>query len=145
MIVRFPSPQDAKKRFDVGSNAAASGPSQIAGLATTLPESASTTAETLSSHTAKRRRVFRSAARPDGDLHGASGHRCVSFKLCVSSATRFEVSSRLTNITPLPSATANSGLAPSGIVPTTEPSAPLITVEFLPRPLKVKTRFVAGS
>src|SRR6266850_2811353 len=145
MTVRLPSPQDAKKEFELGSKAAASGPSQMAGVAMTLPESASTTAETLSSQTASRRRVLRSAARPEGDLHGASGQRWVSFRFCESSATRFGVSSALTKMAPLPSDTANSGLSPSGIEPTTEPSVALMTVEFLPRPLKVKTRLVAGS
>jgi len=41
-----------------------------------------------------------------------------------------EVSSALTKMAPLPSDTANSGLSPSGIEPTTEPSAALMTVEF---------------
>ena len=41
---------------------------------------------------------------------------------------------------PLPSATANSGLPPRGIVPTTVPSVALMAVAFFPRPLKVKTR-----
>src|SRR6266404_4363553 len=90
-------------------------------------------------------RLLRSLARPEGDLQGARGQRCVSFKFCESRTTMFEVSSALTNIVPLPSATANSGLSPRGIVPTTEPSAALITVESLPRPLKVKTRLVVGS
>src|SRR3981081_2894827 len=84
MTVTWPSPQETKNRLFDGSKAAASGPSQIAGLATTLPESASTTEETLSSHTASRRRVLRSPARPEGDLHGASGQWWSSFRLCES-------------------------------------------------------------
>jgi len=39
----------------------------------------------------------------------------------------------------------DSGLSPRGTVPTTEPSAAVDDGEFLPRPLKVKTRLVAGS
>src|SRR6266478_600745 len=117
MTVRLPSPQEAKKEFELGSNAAASGPSQMAGLATTLPESASMMEETLSSQTAIKRRLLRSPASPEGDLHGGSGQRCSSFRFCES----------------------------RGIVPATEPSAALMEVEFLPRPLKVKTRLLAGS
>src|SRR4029077_6212577 len=97
------------------------------------------------SHTANRRRVLRSPARPEGDLQGASGQRWVSFKFCESRAMRLEVSSPLTKTAPLPSATANSGLSLRGIVPATAPSAALMAVEFLPRPLKVKTRLEAGS
>src|SRR6267154_2104183 len=84
MTVRWPSPQETKKVLSEGSKATASGPSQMAGLATTLPESASTTEETLSSHTAMRRRLLRSPARPEGDLQGASGHLWSSFRFCVS-------------------------------------------------------------
>src|SRR5260370_40433042 len=46
---------------------------------------------------------------------------------------------------PLPSAAANSGLPFRGIVPTTVPSAALMAVAFLPRPLKGKTGLVTGS
>src|SRR5260370_2459065 len=138
MTVRWPAQRETRNRLAEGSNAAASGPSQMAGLATTLPESASTTEETLSSHTAIRRRLLRSAARPEGDLHGASGHLWSSFRFCASRWLSSEVSSLLTQREPLPSATANSGLPPRGMVPMTEPSAALMAVEFLPRPLEVK-------
>src|SRR5260370_6987443 len=96
MTVRLPSPQEAKKEFELGSKAAASGPSQMAGLATTLPESASMMEETLSSQTAMRRRVFRSPARPDGDLHGASAQRCSSFRFRESRWLSSQLSSLLT-------------------------------------------------
>jgi hypothetical protein len=51
----------------------------------------------------------------------------------------------LTYTRPSKSAVANSGLPPSGIVSTTLPVTPSITVAFSLRPLKVKTRLVAGS
>src|SRR5271169_1670428 len=78
MTVRLPSPQDANAYLVAGSKAAASGPSQIVGVATTLPLSASTTDITFSSHTEKRRRLLRSMASPEGPLHGAKGQRWVS-------------------------------------------------------------------
>src|SRR5260370_32438023 len=117
----------------------------MAGLATTLPESASMMEETLSSQTAIKRRLLRSPASPEGDLHGASGQRCSSFRFCESRWLSSEVSSLLTQTEPLPSATANSGLPPRGIVPTTEPSAPLMAVGFLPRPFKRQAALVAGA
>jgi hypothetical protein len=46
---------------------------------------------------------------------------------------------------PLPSAAANSGLPPKGMVCTTFPVAASNTVASLLRPLKVKTLFDAGS
>src|SRR5207248_645661 len=78
MTVRMPSPQEAKKSSVSGSKAAASGPLPISGVATTLPVSAFTTTETLSSQTEYKRRFRVSIARPEGDLHGAKGQRCVS-------------------------------------------------------------------
>src|SRR2546427_6694367 len=84
ITVITPSPQEAKKSFVAGSNAAASGPLPIAGVATTLPVSASTTTETLSSQTASKRRFFTSIARPDGDLHGASGQWWGSLRVWAS-------------------------------------------------------------
>ena len=51
----------------------------------------------------------------------------------------------LTQIFPLPSVTENSGLPPSGMVPTTWPVLASMAVESLERPLKVKTRPVFGS
>src|SRR2546425_12153586 len=73
MTVRLPSPQEANAEPVEGSKALASGPSQMAGEATTLQVSAFTTAITFSSQTEKRRRLTTSMARPEGDLHGASG------------------------------------------------------------------------
>src|SRR5213082_2525883 len=82
--VRMPSPQEAKKSFVAGSKAVASGPLPISGVATTLPVSAFITTETLSSQTAYRRRFLVSMDKPDGDLHGAIGQRCVSVIFCES-------------------------------------------------------------
>src|SRR5450631_1725655 len=115
MTVRVPSPQEAKAKLVAGSKAAASGPSQMVGVATTLPLSASTTDITFSSQTENRRRLLASRARPDGDLQGARGQRWVSTSFLVSSSMRSEVSSLLTNILPLPSATADYGLPPRGL------------------------------
>src|SRR5919108_3268513 len=71
--VRTPSPQEAKKSFVAASKAAASGPLPISGVATTLPVSAFTTTDTLSSQTAYKRRFLGFIESPGGDLHGASG------------------------------------------------------------------------
>src|SRR5690242_5646169 len=80
--MRLQSPHEAKAYSVAGSNAEASGPWQISGVATTLPVSAFTTAMTFSSHTENSRRVLRSMDRPEGDLQGASGQRCVSVSFC---------------------------------------------------------------
>ena len=53
---KVPSPFELNTRARFASNAAASGPSPIATLATCLPVSASVTAITFSSHTENRRR-----------------------------------------------------------------------------------------
>src|SRR5271155_6082664 len=101
MTVRLPSPQDANAYLVAGSKAAASGPSQIVGVATTLPLSASTTDITFSSHTENRRRFAGSIASPEGDLQGANGHRWVSVIFCVSISMSSEVSSLFANMLPL--------------------------------------------
>ncbi len=63
----------------------------------------------------------------------------------MSSATTALLSSRFTNIVPLPSATANSGFPPSGMLPTTVPAPASITLALSLPPLNTKTRLEAGS
>src|SRR5713101_43682 len=73
VTVGLRSPEEATTSPVEAPTPAASGPAQMAGVATTLPVSAFTTAITFSSQTEKRRRLATSMARPEGDLHGASG------------------------------------------------------------------------
>src|SRR5579859_2517510 len=139
------SPFDENARLVPGSNAAASAPSPVLGVAITFPESASTTAIISLSQTAKSRRVFVSIASPDGSLHGASGQRCSTVIFCASICSSSLVSSTFTYTLPFPSAAANSGLPPTANVLKTFPSAASITVASLLRPLNANTRLVTRS
>src|ERR1700674_5675392 len=127
--VSTPSPQEANASPVSSSNAVASTPSPIAGVASTLPVSASTTAIILLSQPANRRRFLRSMASPLGSSHGARGQRDFTSSLLGSIASSWLLSSMLTKISPLPSLTANSGLPSSLIVPSTMPLAASIAVE----------------
>src|ERR1700693_3905501 len=85
--VSTPSPpQEAKASPVSGSNAVASTPSPMAGVARTLPLSASTTAIILLSQPTNRRRFLRSMASPLGSVHGASGHFAFTSNLLGSMA-----------------------------------------------------------
>src|ERR1700688_26279 len=145
-MVSTPSPpQEAKASPVPSSNAVASTPSPIAGVARTLPLSASTTAIILLSQPTNRRRCLRSIESPLGSVQGARGHFALTSSLLGSIASSSLLSSMLTKISPLASLAANSGLPPSLIVPSTFPFVASIAVESWLRPLKVKTRLVAGS
>src|SRR6185437_13782363 len=138
-------PQEAKASFLSGSKRSASTPSPMGTVVITLPVSAFTTAIILLSQPTKRRRFFLSIARPLGDSQGASGQRDLTFNSFGSSATSSLLSSIFTNSSPSPVLTPNSGLPPSSILPTILPLAASMEVELWLLPLKVKTRFVAGS
>ncbi len=84
-------------------------------------------------------------AMPDGSVQGASFQRCVTLMALASISTISEVSSMLSKMWPAPSATANSGLPPSAIVPSTVPEATSMAVALLLPALKVKTRCVLAS
>src|SRR5208282_329865 len=80
-------PFDANAYNVPESNAFASTPSPISGVAITFPVSASTTAIILLSQPAKSLRFTRSIASPDGDSHGASFHVAVTLNLSASIRT----------------------------------------------------------
>src|ERR1700722_5273165 len=143
--VSTPSPQEANASPVSASNVVASTPSPIAGVARTLPLSASTTAIILLPQPTNRRRFLRSMESPLGSVQGASGHVAVTSSLLGSMATSSLLSSMLTKILPLASLAANSGLPSSLIVPSTFPVAASIAVESWLRPLNVNTRLVGGS
>src|SRR5580704_6429806 len=146
MTVIVPSPADANAKPSPRSNAVASQPSPMAGLATTLPLSASTIAIFLLLQPANRRRVFRSIDSPVGSSQSVSFQRDFTTSLTGSNATISDLSSIFTNTVPFSSVAANSGLPPSSILPTTSPLDASIAVADLsdPLPLKVNTRFEKG-
>jgi len=82
---------------------------------------------------------------PDGSSHGASGHRASTESFFESSTATSLLSSMLTKTRPFPSACANSGFPPRGIVQATFPVAASIDVASPDRPLNVKTRPEAAS
>src|SRR6202453_2218974 len=71
-------PFDANAYLVPGSNASASTPSPIAGVAITFPVSALITAIILLLQPANKRRFAMSMASPEGSSHGASGQVAVT-------------------------------------------------------------------
>ena len=116
-----PSPAEANAKPNSASNAVASQPSPIAGLATTFPLSASTIAIFLFPHPTNSRRVFRSIDSPVGSSQSASFHFDLTASFTGSKATSSDVSSIFTHIVPFWSLAANSGFPPKSIFPATSP------------------------
>src|SRR5262249_664325 len=120
--------------------AAPSDPAPMAGVATTLPASGSDTAMTRFEQTENSRRFFASKARPEGPSHGLNEYFLTTAALTASISTISLVSSMFTYPLPFPSATENSGLPGSGIVPATLPDLASIAVALFDRPLNANTR-----
>ena len=115
-------------------------------MARTLPLSASTIAIILLSQPTYRRRSLRSIESPLGSVHGASGHFGLHFQLAGINRRQFAFVFDIDVNHALRIAGRELRLAIRVlIVPNTFPVAASIAVESWLRPLKVKTRFVAGS
>ncbi len=76
-------------------------------------------------------------ASPVGEVQGAIGHSRTTFSAFASISTMSALSSRFAYSIPSPADTANSGLPPSGIVPTTLPAAGSMTEEVPASPFIV--------
>ena len=108
-------------------------------------ESASGVVEFAAGETSKQVTLRIAGIIPRGTVGIDSSVAFVDVAVTVSvfgSITAIElVSSRFTKTLPAPSEAANSGFAPRGMVPATAEVDASMAVAFLPRPLKVKTRF----
>ena len=141
---RMPSRLEAKANEWAALQPAASGPSPMEGLASSLPAAESMTDIFLPSQTGKRRWPTTSRARPEGESQPA-GQVAVMALVRASMRTISLLSSRLSKTEPWPSATANSGLPGSGMVAMTALEVVLMTEMSWERPLNAQTVFVAGS
>ena len=143
--VIVPSPQEAKANPVTGSKRFASTPCPMGTVSSTFPVLPSTNAIILLWQPTTRISCAASIASPEGDSQGARGQVFSIFRVFASNFTSALLSSRFTNIFPLPSEAPNSGPPPSANVLIVLPVAASMAVDVLASPLNVNTRFENGS